>query len=184
MRDNSLIDKDPIVNGAFPPPYLRDAYLARFPQAALQRLETVFAIRVATQQITNALNDWLEGTAGSPARFRVLVLLWAAGDRWLPHQDIISALQVKRATISALMFSMEQDGLVQSVGDQQDRRRLLAKLTEKGREIIESALMLNADRLEKVFVDLSPDELTLFQSLLGRITEGFLRVAKEPQGDA
>ena len=174
-----MSDADSTPKGNFPSHHLREAYLRRFPEAAVQRLETVFTLRTVSQQIANVLNQWLEGTTGSPARFQTLALLWGAGDRLVPHQDIIAALQVKRATVSALMFSLEQDGLVQSVGDEQDRRRLLATLTEKGREVITSALELNAVRLAKVFADLSPDELALVQSLLLRMRDGFYKVAEE-----
>ncbi|RDS83501.1 MarR family transcriptional regulator [Dyella monticola] len=163
----------------FPTPYLREAYVRRFPAAAAQRMETVFTLKSATQQITNVLNAWLESTAGSPARFQTLALLWGAGDRAVPHQEIIAALQVKRATVSAMMFSLEQEGLVQSVGDQQDRRRLLATLTEKGRDIFTRAIDLNASRLEKAFASLQPEELVVLQNLLTRTKDGFLTVAED-----
>lgn len=164
---------------SFPTPDLREAYLRRFPIAAAQRLETVFTLKSASQQITNVLNGWLESTAGSPARFQTLALLWGAGDRPVPHQEIIATLQVKRATVSALMFSLEQEGLVQSVGDEQDRRRLLATLTRKGRDIFTSAMDLNASRLEKTFADIPPEEIALFQKLLARVRDGFLKVADD-----
>lgn len=174
-----MTDIDSTSDGSFPTPYMREAYLRRFPPAAAQRLETVFTLKSVNQQINNVLNEWLEGTAGSPTRFQTLALLWGAGGRFVPHQEIIAALQVKRATVSALMFSLEQEGLVQSIGDEKDRRRLLATLTEKGKNVITSALELNANRLEKVFVDLSPDELQLLQSLLRRMRDGFVKVSNE-----
>ncbi|GLQ50627.1 MarR family winged helix-turn-helix transcriptional regulator [Dyella flava] len=159
----------------FPPCFLRDAYLSRFDAAAVLRLETVFALKAATQQITNVLNGWLEGTAGTPARFQTLALLWASGDTPLPHQEIITALQVKRATVSALMYSLEKEGLVRSIGDQKDRRRLLATITEEGKQIIEAAMGRNAVRVEKALAGFSPEELVLFQNLLNRAKDGFLQ---------
>jgi DNA-binding MarR family transcriptional regulator len=161
----------------FPAPYLREAYLRRFPLAAVERLETVFLLKSSIQQITNVLNEWLAGTAGSPARFQALAVLWGAGDRLVPHQEIITMLKVKRATVSALMFSLEQEGLVRSVGDEKDRRRLLATLTEKGKEVFTSAMDRNASRLQETFGDISPEELALFKKLLGRVRDGFLDVA-------
>ena len=174
-----MADVDSTSNDSFPTPYLREAYLRRFPLAAAQRLETVFTLKSAGQQVNNVLNEWLEGTAGSPARFQTLALLWGAGDRFVPHQEIIAALQVKRATVSALMFSLEQEGLVQSIGDEKDRRRLLATLTEKGKKVITSAMELNAHRLESALADLSPDELQLLQSLLRRMRDGFVKASNE-----
>jgi DNA-binding MarR family transcriptional regulator len=169
--------EDPDLHGVaestFPTPYMREAYAALFPAAALQRLETVFALKATAQQMTNVLNEWLASTAGSPARFQTLALLWGAGDRWVPHQDIIAALQVKRATVSALLFSLEQDGLVRSVGDQQDRRRMLASITEKGKSVILSAMELNAGRLEKALADFSTEDHASLQSLLTRLKNTF-----------
>jgi DNA-binding MarR family transcriptional regulator len=162
----------------FPTQYMRDAYAARFPAAALQRLEAVFTLKSTAQQMTNVLNEWLESTAGSAARFQTLALLWGAGDRRVPHQEIIAALQVKRATVSALMFSLEQDGLVRSVGDQQDRRRMLATITEKGRRVITSAIELNAGRLEKTLASFSMEDLGLLQNLLTRFKDAF-QVARQ-----
>lgn len=174
-----MTDIDSTSEGSFPTPYLRETYLRQFPPAAAQRLETVFTLKSVSQQVNNVLNEWLAGTAGSPARFQALALLWGAGDHPVPHQEIIAVLQVKRATVSALMFSLEQEGLVRSVGDEKDRRRLLATLTEKGKSIIASALELNAHRLEQAFADLSPDELQLLQSLLRRMRDGFVKFSDE-----
>jgi DNA-binding MarR family transcriptional regulator len=162
----------------FPTQYMREAYAARFPAAALQRLEAVFTLKSTAQQMTNVLNEWLESTAASAARFQTLALLWGAGDRRVPHQEIIAALQVKRATVSALMFSLEQDGLVRSVGDQQDRRRMLATITEKGRRVITSAIELNAGRLEKTLASFSMEDLGLLQNLLTRFKDAF-QVARQ-----
>jgi DNA-binding MarR family transcriptional regulator len=166
------------------PPYFRDAYLALYPLDALQRLEAVLILRSSSQQITNVLNDWLESTVGTPARFQVLALLWAAdvrGNRAVPHQEIITMLLVKRATVSALMFALEQEGLVQSVGDQKDRRRLLATITDEGKKVVQDAMERNRVRLEKAFSIFSPEELAMFRNLLSRAKEGFLQVADEKE---
>jgi DNA-binding MarR family transcriptional regulator len=156
---------------------LRDAYLRRFQVVSLERVETVFALNATAQQVTNVLSGWLGETTGSPARFQALALLWGAGDRLVPHQEIIAALQVKRASVSAMMFALEQDGLVRSVDDQKDRRRLLATLTPKGREVIESAMGTLDATHKKALAGLSREELRVFQNLLTRIKNGYAGVA-------
>jgi DNA-binding MarR family transcriptional regulator len=162
------------------PDYFRDAYLALFPLPALQRLETVMTLRSTSLQTTNVLNTWLESTAGTPARFQALALLWAA-DRLVPHQEIITLLQVKRATVSALMYALEQEGLVRSIGDQKDRRRLLATITDEGKKVVINAMQVNRVRLEKAFAyaGFSSEELVMFRSLLSRARDGFLQAASE-----
>jgi len=161
----------------FPPPELRDAWLRRFHEASVERLETVFALKAATQLMTNVMYEWLEESAGSPARFQALTVLWGAGERLVPHQEIIAALQIKRASVSAMMFSLEQDGLVRSVGDPEDRRRLLATLTPKGKETIEQTMETCEIQHQKALGGVSREELRLFQDLLRRIKGGYASVA-------
>jgi DNA-binding MarR family transcriptional regulator len=157
-----------------PDPRIQDAIRRRLPGHKAQQLEIIFLLRSTAQLVDNAISEWLGATAGSPARFQTLILLWAAGGRPTPHQEIIATLRVKRATVSALMFSLEKDGLVQSAPDRQDRRRLLATLTSKGQKVISDAMDLNAARLEEVMHHLSHEELDVLQQLLRRMREGFV----------
>lgn len=93
----------------------------------------------------------------------------------LRYQDVIAALQVKRATMSALMYSpLEQDGLLRSEGDQNDLRRMLAAITEKGDRVITSAMDLDANRLKEALSHVSPVEFTTLIAILMRVRDGFL----------
>ena len=157
-----------------PPQHVQDALRRRLSGRGFQRLETIFLLKSTAQLVENAVSEWLADTVGSPARFQTLILLWAAGGRPTPHQEIITGLRVKRATVSALMFSLEQDGLVQSVPDRQDRRRLLATLTSKGAKVVNNAMDLNAARQEELMHDLSTEELDVLQQLLRRMSEDFV----------
>jgi DNA-binding MarR family transcriptional regulator len=171
-------DFDPAGQLPIPPPHLQEAIGRRLSAPKRQRLETIFLLRSTAQYVENAATEWLAGTAGSPARFHTLALLWAAGGRAVQHQEIIASLHVKRATVSALMFSMEQDGLVQSVPDRKDRRRLLATLTSKGERVITDAMDLNAARLEEVMRDLSPEDLDVLHKLLRRLRADFAHLGR------
>ncbi|HWY72424.1 MAG TPA: MarR family transcriptional regulator [Burkholderiaceae bacterium] len=162
-----------------PPPYVQDALRRRLSGHGFQQLETIFLLKSTAQVVENAISEWLADTVGSPARFQTLVVLWAAGGRPTPHQEIIAALRVKRATVSALMFSLEQDGLVQSVPDRQDRRRLLATLTSKGEKVVNDAMDLNAAGLQEVMHDLSHEDLDLLQQLLRRVMEDFVHKRRD-----
>jgi DNA-binding MarR family transcriptional regulator len=161
---------------AIPPRHVQEALRRRLSTQGFQRLETFFLLKATAQQMENEASEWLASTAGSPARFQTLILLWAAGGRPVQHQEIIAALRVKRATVSALMFSLEQEGLVQSVPDRQDRRRLLATLTRKGEKVATDALDLNAVRLEEVMHHFPPEDLEVLQKLLKRLQEDFVQL--------
>jgi DNA-binding MarR family transcriptional regulator len=76
------------------------------------------------------------------------------------------------------MFSLEKDGLVRSVPDRQDRRRLLATLTSKGEKVTTDAMDLNAARLEAAMHDLSTEELDVMQKLLRRVGDNFVHASR------
>jgi DNA-binding MarR family transcriptional regulator len=133
----------------------------------------VFVVRTTAQQVDNAVTEWMAGSAATPARFQILMLLWAARGRGVPHKEIVAALGVTRATVSGVMAALERDGLVTSVVASDDRRNLLAGLTQKGEAIVEKAIETIRVRLRTAFTAMSSDELKTLTTLLERVRQGF-----------
>ena len=166
-----------------PPPSVMEALCKRFVGQDLPALDVVFALRITAQQVVNTITEWMADTAGTPARFQILGLLWASGADGVPHKEIVKALEVSRATVSGLMTSLERDGLVKSTVDRDDRRILIATLTSRGRAIVEKAIDSNAASLRAALASLSANELTTLTSLLQRLRQGFIPVREEPRGN-
>jgi DNA-binding MarR family transcriptional regulator len=156
-----------------PPPGLMTALGSRFSGREQQALGAVFVVRAAAQQMDNAVTEWMADSAASPARFQILMLVWAARGRGVPHKEIVAALGVTRATVSGLMAALERDGLMTSAVASDDRRNLLASLTPKGKAIVEKAIENNRSRLRTAFTTFSSDELTMLTTLLERVRQGF-----------
>ncbi len=154
--------------------HLLQAYKHRYSTKSFQQHEALFRLRTTAQQVDNVQTGWLEATAGSPARMRILLLLWAAGNQPVPHHQIVAVLQVTRATVSGLMRGLARDGLVQSVRDSQDRRSVLASLTAKGLKVADQALDLLASRVDAALKDLSTRDLEILSMLLKRLRECFM----------
>jgi DNA-binding MarR family transcriptional regulator len=138
-----------------------------------QAFGALFAVRATAQRIDNAVTEWMADSAATPARFQILMLLWAARGRGVPHKEIVAALGVTRATVSGLMAALERDGLVTSVVASDDRRNLLAGLTHKGEAIIEKAIKANRARLRTALSAVSSDEVMTLTTLLERVRQGF-----------
>jgi DNA-binding MarR family transcriptional regulator len=145
-------------------------------------IDVVFALRMTAQQVDNTITEWMAGTAGTPARFQILVLLWASGAGGVPHKEIVQALEVTRATVSGLMTGLERDGLVNATVDRDDRRNLIATLTSRGLAIVEKAINSNATPLRAALAPLSANELKTLRSLLQRLRQGFIAAREEPGG--
>ena len=156
-----------------PPPTIMAALRNRLSGREQQAFGAVFALRATAQQMDNAVTEWMANSAATPARFQILMLLWAARGRDVPHKEIVTALGVTRATVSGLMAALERDGLLTSAVANSDRRNLLASLTRKGEAIVEKAIETNRARLRMAFTALSSDELTTLTTLLERVRQGF-----------
>jgi DNA-binding MarR family transcriptional regulator len=165
-----------------PPPTVMEALRKRFTGHDLPAIDVIFALRMTAQQMDNAITEWMAGTAGTPARFQILVLLWASETSGVPHKEIVKALEVTRATVSGLMTSLERDGLVRSTVDHDDRRNLIATLTSRGRAIVEKAIDANATSLRAALAPLSATELRTLASLLLRLRQGFIPVREGRRG--
>lgn len=159
--------------GPEPPPTVKEALRKRIPRQDLPAFGMVIALRMTAQQVENAVTGWMADTAGTPARFQILSLLWASEASGVPHKDIVQALQVTRATVSGLMAALERDGLVTSAIDRRDRRNLIAHLTVRGHDMFEKAIESNLTSLRAAFATLSAGELTTLDALLQRLRQGF-----------
>ncbi|MBV8523471.1 MAG: MarR family transcriptional regulator [Acetobacteraceae bacterium] len=156
-----------------PPPAVMKELRRCLAGRELQALEAVFTLRMTAQQGDNAIAEWMSGTAGSTARYQILMLLWAARGSAVPHKDIVAALGVTRATVSGLMAALEREGLIRSCVDRDDRRQLLASLTSRGETVMSKAVEVNTTRLRAAFACLSSAELATLTALLHRLREGF-----------
>lgn len=136
-------------------------------------LGAVFVVRSTAQQMDNTVSEWMADSAATPARFQILMQLWAGKGRGLPQKEIAATMGVTRATVSGLMAALERDGLVTSTVASEDRRSLLASLTRKGEAVVERAIETCKSRLLVAFTDLSPDELSALTTLLERVRQGF-----------
>lgn len=156
-----------------PPSRIMEEIRKRLSEREVQGMQALFALRSGAQQMDNALNDWLADTAGSFARFQILMALWASKEREMPHGDIVNEMRVTRATVSGLLAALERDGLVKSYSDEEDRRKLIARLTAKGEMTIKKAFETSLSRFRVVFASVSAADLTRLADLLHRIREGF-----------
>lgn len=161
-----------------PPTPVLHALRALFSPRELQALEATIALRMTAQQVGNVVTEWMADSVGSVARFQILILLWAAAGRRVPHKEIVATLAVTRATISGLMAGLERDGLVRSAVDRADRRNLLASLTPRGTAVVEKAIEKNRVSLRATLAPLSAEELATLTGLLQRVRHCFAAVAE------
>jgi MarR family transcriptional regulator, organic hydroperoxide resistance regulator len=104
----------------------------------------------------------------TPPQFAVLNMLWEQDKR--PFKEFADALLCTRATITGIIDTLERKGLVVREPNPDDRRSLLATLTEAGR-----VLQQKTPVLEEIYRSccsgLSPHEFQQLASLLNKLND-------------
>jgi DNA-binding MarR family transcriptional regulator len=134
---------------------------------------------LAGQRVDNAIGEWMAGSVGSAARYQVLMALWASEEKGISHTEIVAAMGVTRATVSGLMAGLERDGLVKSCVDPVDRRKQIARLTQKGEAVMKKQHALNVAKFDVVFASFTLEELASLTELLHRFEKCFANPTEE-----
>ncbi|MET9487863.1 MarR family transcriptional regulator [Nocardia sp. NPDC006630] len=107
----------------------------------------------------------------STGRYRMLADLEDSAGEKSPSQ-LAASLGVTRATVTGLIDSLEQEGLVLRRPSAEDGRAVVVVLTARGAQKMRDIAPEHFGRLQAMVSGLSPQERTTFLELLGRITEG------------
>ncbi|MFE7462560.1 MarR family winged helix-turn-helix transcriptional regulator [Streptomyces sp. NPDC057499] len=108
------------------------------------------------------------------AGFRVLNILWAAGD--LEVRQIARLSDASRAAISSVVNTLETKGLAYRAPAEHDRRLVVVGLTVLGRAQLEQAVIGQAALEEEFFAHISRAEQRQLAKLLECLTDEQLDV--------
>ncbi|MBA0126638.1 MarR family transcriptional regulator [Haloechinothrix sp. YIM 98757] len=126
-------------------------------------------------RLTSALVYDLEATVHRPhgwswSGFRVLFVLWLAGP--LESKRIAHLSGTSRAAVSALVKTLERDGLVTRRRAEHDGRAVRVDLTDRGRADIARAFGTHNEREQAWASTLSEQERTTLIELLDKLMTG------------
>ncbi|MEV0406042.1 MarR family transcriptional regulator [Actinoallomurus sp. NPDC050550] len=100
--------------------------------------------------------------------FRVLFAIWLAGP--VEARKVAELSGMSRAAVSALVSTLERDGLVGKERAEYDGRAVQLRLTDAGLEAITSAFQAHNEREHEWAGSLSEEEQHTLIELLGKLT--------------
>lgn len=119
----------------------------------------------AHQLMTDRVESFLRPLDLTFARFEILRLLAFSRSGAMPMTRLGSLLQVHAASVTSAVDRLEKQGFVERLRREQDRRVILASITESGRDVVELATkQLNAEVFENP--GLSDDDVATLTNLL------------------
>jgi DNA-binding MarR family transcriptional regulator len=149
--------------------YAIDAATRELPAIDPLAMRAIFTLHRAANMIVYDLESTVHRPRGwSWPGFRVLFALWLAGP--LEAKRVAELSGMSRAAVSALVATLERDGLVSKDKDPRDGRAIRLTLAPAGRNAITEAFRAHNDREIEWAGALSKDEQRTLIRLLGKIT--------------
>lgn len=138
--------------------------------------------RMVAHQVYQLSETSLESMGLSYAQYRILMSLmyceWAGECDGLNPSEISTRQGTTRNTVSALIRSLEDEGLVERQLDESDRRRFNIHLTEAGRRKVLNHASQHFQMIDELFAILSDIEIETLGNLL-RALSGRAQTLKE-----
>lgn len=132
------------------------------PEAA-RRYEAMVAMRWLTKLTHQHMERWVEQHGLSEGRLQILTRLRHYGDR--PLGELADDIRVTPRNVTGLVDHLERDGLVERVPDPADRRSVRARLTSKGRDLVDSLSRESLDRALSLTEGIPQEQLDLLRHL-------------------
>ncbi|ANS76197.1 hypothetical protein AWM70_17740 [Paenibacillus yonginensis] len=109
----------------------------------------------------------------NPSMVRVLFLLGRRGSplAGLTVSEISSLMEVTPPTVTPLIKTLEADGLVLRINDQEDRRVVRVRLTEKGRALYQRAREMNFAFMKRISEHLGEEKTEQLADLLEEVVD-------------
>ena len=102
----------------------------------------------------------------SEAQFNILLLLVRQGKEGMMLSDIGQRMLVSKADITGLADRLEREGLIVRDGRLDDRRAKVAKITDKGLELVKKVVPLHCETINRITSVLGePEKKALVQTL-------------------
>ncbi len=131
--------------------------------------EVVLGLFRATDALRRTLAAAVEDAGLTLQQFNVLRILRGAGAQGLPTLEVGSRMLERTPGVTRLLDRLEREGLIERTRSSGDRRKVLARITDRGRERLAAADGPIAAREEEVLAGFSPSELSTLRDHLARL---------------
>ena len=136
-------------------------------QGKRRELRTYVKLMRASSAVTRRLHAYLVDYGLTTSQFGVLDALYHLGPM---HQKEIGAKILKTdGNITMVLNNLARRSLIDRENDPCDRRCMTVRLTQEGRQLIETVFPIHVARTERLFACLSKEELNNLGEILKKL---------------
>ncbi len=129
-----------------------------------------FPVYAASRLITREYQPYLDKLGITYPQYVALMVLWESDPRTV--NEIAEKLILNTNTITPLLKRLESQGLITRHRSQEDERKVIIALTDKGRQLQEQAALIPQSLAKELLTtNLTPDDLIRLKRLLVQVVE-------------
>ena len=151
---------------------LRDGiarHCQNFSECDFESVNAIVTLKRTSAEFENFISAYFKQYDLSPGRFNVLMALFSAPNHTKTLSDLGDYLVVTRANITGLVDGLVEDGMLLRIDHPDDRRVVLAQLTEKAVTFLNWFAPLHLRNIKSLMACLTGDEKREFVALLDKL---------------
>jgi DNA-binding MarR family transcriptional regulator len=152
-------------------PSLQQDLKQKKPFRSLQQEAYLSVVRTATL-LTDAMEDLVKSQGISATQYNVLRILRGSGADGLCRNALRDRMLTRMPDMTRLLDRMEEAGLVVRVREGEDRRMVMTRITQKGRQLLDDLDAPVMALHRKQMAGLTDAQLRLLSDLLTLVREG------------
>src|SRR5579872_2580955 len=146
-----------------------ERYVDRCGTCDFETLNVVLTLKRTAADLENSLSAFCKLHDLSSGRLNVLMVLNSQSNQTMALSEIGDYLVVSRPNITGLIDGLVADGLVKRISHPDDRRMVLAQLTEQGRDFIRKFVPRHHRALGQALAPMSKQEKRQLVQLLDKL---------------
>jgi DNA-binding MarR family transcriptional regulator len=107
-----------------------------------------------------------------PGQGRILFSLWQKDG--VPINDLVERTLLRKSTLSELLDNLEKAGYVRREQSEEDRRKILIKLTERTHKLQRVYIKLSVEMTKIFYNGFTEDEVDEFEAYLQRVLSNLI----------
>jgi DNA-binding MarR family transcriptional regulator len=138
-----------------------------------------YLTRYAYRAFVRALAEKLGPHGIASGEWSALRVLWERDG--LSQVELAQRMRVEKASLTSVLNNMQSKGLIDRTGDRGDRRKVLIKLTARGRRLKEQLLPYGENVNAVATRGMSAAEIAQLRALLGKLIGNLDASSNEPR---
>ena len=145
------------------------SHCAQFGGADFESVNAIVTLKRTANEFENFVSAYFKQYDLSPGRFNVLMSLFHAPNHTRTLSDLGDYLLVTRANITGLVDGLADDGMLLRINHPDDRRVVLAQLTEKAVAFLNWFVPIHLGNIKTLTACFTIDEKREFVVLLDKL---------------